>query len=551
MVTRKNQFDRKLVAGALALSLAMPAAADAAIGSSRTDDDEALKRYALQDDDSPSDDSSDDDSSGGGGYVPPPAPRPSSPPVSVADWDSDSDDDSNDYWNSGGGSVAPAPAAPSGDVDSDSDDDVVWGANDAVWGDEDSDSDSQDTVAADPDTNSDDDTTDWHDSPVDNQAILQLRSSVDPNEFAHRHGLTVLRVLAGPNIVLLELDSERDDDSEIGVLLRDPDALWAELNYKGQAPEGRPRYFFTSAAGVPRVVDGPSLPLGLEFAPDQRCVGGESVVVAVLDTGVDASHPSLASNVLSNGVNMLEVTRETGDTGNNIDDDGDGQIDEMVGHGTHIAGTVLQVAPGAMILPVTVLNSDDVGDAFTLTAGIVYAVEQGADVINLSLGSTYNSQAVRGAINFAVDNGVVVVAAVGNGNREAPVEYPAAHDAVISVAATNEFADKAEYSNYHDTVDTSVPGSDVASAYPDERFVTASGTSMAVPIVSGAVALMLDEQGGLTPGLVAEQLSAAAGPLQLTNAAFEGKLGSGELNIDAVQGCTVALPPAATESWGA
>ncbi len=428
--------------------------------------------------------------------------------------DDTSDDDSSDDFVSVPPAQSAAPPPPPAPV-------IVWGEEENEVSNDDS---------------------DLLDEVVAGQAIVQLRPEVDPYGFASRNGLTVLRVLVGPNIALVQLSGTADDAEEVTALAAGAEVLWGELNSTAQAPEGRPRYFFTSVAGEPRIVEGPALPIGLEFTPDQSCLTGESVIVAVLDTGVDAAHPDLADSILPNGVNMLEATFDVNDVGNNLDDDGDGRTDEMVGHGTHIAGTVLQVAPGAMILPVVVLNSDGVGDAFTLAAGIVYAAEQGANVINLSLGSTFDSQTVRGAIDFAVSQGVVVVAAVGNGDRETPAEFPAADKDVISVAATTDAADKAAYSNFHQTVEISAPGDNVASAYPDGLYTTASGTSMAVPIVAGSIALALEQQPSMTIDEISTTLAAAAGPLQLTDPAWNGKMGAGELDIDAVQGCS--LPPA-------
>jgi subtilisin family serine protease len=321
-------------------------------------------------------------------------------------------------------------------------------------------------------------------------------------------------------------------------ILDDDDVVWGEQNFTSQAPEGRPRYFFTSTASEPQVVDAPALPLG--YAPSEltSCATGDSVTVAVLDTGVDTGHPDLVSNVLPNGVNTVDNTYDVRDLGNETDDDNDGAVDELVGHGTHVAGIVVQVSPGARILPVKVLNSDGIGDAFSVTSGIYYAVEQGAQVINLSLGSTHDSQAIRNAVEFATSQGVVVVAAVGNSNQHTPPEYPAATDQVVSVAATNGAGDKAEYSNYHETVDVSAPGDNVASAYPGGLYTTASGTSMSAPLVAGSVAMMLERMPDLAPAEVEERLRSTSAPLQLTDPALEGMLGAGELDLAALVICS-------------
>ncbi len=383
----------------------------------------------------------------------------------------------------------------------------------------------------------DEDDEDGFDAPRPDQAIVNLREGVNPDTFAQRNQVAVLRTIPGPNIVLLQLDPAVDDEIEVEGFLEDADVEWGEFNFTHQSPEGRPRYFFSSATGEPRIVDGPALPDGLEFTPAVVCATGAGIVVAVLDTGVDVSHPALVESVLPNGVNTVENTFDVRDIGNNFDDDADGQIDEMVGHGTHVSGTILQVAPQARILPVKVLNSDGVGDAFMVTSGIHYAVGQGADVINLSLGSTYDSLAIRNGVEFAASQGVVVVAAAGNGDRQQPADYPAATDLPISVAATDAGADKATYSNFHETVDISAPGNDVASTYPGGLYTTASGTSMATPLVAGSAALMLDRQPNANPDTITAMLKVASGPLSLSDSDLEGLLGAGELDIDASIAC--------------
>ncbi len=383
-----------------------------------------------------------------------------------------------------------------------------------------------------------DDGDDGEDRPLPNQALVQFQPGVDPNEFAARYSASVLRVIPVPNIALLQFDPDRDDDAELAALLTDPDLVWGEANYTSEAPEGRPRYFFTSLAGEPELVAGPALPDGLEFTPADACVTGESVVVAVLDTGIDTAHPALAANILPNGVNMLDNTFDLGDVPNGVDDDNDGQVDEMVGHGTHVAGIVLQIAPDAGILPVKVLDSDGVGDTFSVTAGIYYAVEQGADVINLSLGSTYESIAIQAAVDNAASQGVIVVAATGNGNRSLPVEFPASATSVISVASTTAAADKAGYSNFNALVDISAPGDNVASAYPDGRYTSASGTSMSTPIVAGGIALILERQPDAAAESVYALLESTSGPLNLSDPALEGMLGTGEIDLDASISCS-------------
>lgn len=482
------------------------------------------------------------------------------------DWDDDDiwgvDDDDDDDDVPVAPAPPPAPAPPAGPVGDDDDDDGDWDDELGDYG------------------------LDDDDSPLASQAIVQLQPGVDADAFAARYGGRVLRGIPGPNVALItlgagsgagtasasvlqssddddDLDDDGSDDNDddrvtqpvmddefyaryaIGddlratmtAMVNDPDVIWVEFNFTSRAPEGRPRYFFTSMDGTAQPVDAPALPDGLEFDTALACATGSSVVVAVLDTGADPQHPALAGNLSPNGVNMLEVTTDVSDTGDGQDNDGDGEIDEMVGHGTHVSGTILQVAPNATILPIKVLDSDGSGDTFSVMAGIIYAIEQNVDVINLSLGTTWHSAAIEYAVGAARDQGIVVIAAAGNGNRSAPVEYPASNEGVISVAATDDVADKAEYSNYNQHVDISAPGNNVASAYPGGAYTTASGTSMAAPIVSGSVALMLERSPETSPQVVRDRVFQSASPLSLSDPGMDGMLGGGEIDIHATLVC--------------
>jgi subtilisin family serine protease len=500
------------------------------------------------------------------------------PPINDVD-DTDAGQDATDI---NGDPAAPAPTAQGPATGDDT------GGDGAVEGDDQSGGDGDDHAIVDDAVDTFDE-DDWDgglegygdedvDRPITSRAIVQLLPGVDPEEFAARYDATVIRVIASQNIVLLGIGDEiapgtpgietgsastpvqgnGDDDrtgepvhddafydqynvrqdrrADMNALTNDPDVLWVEFNFISRAPEGRPRYFFTSAVAEPELVAAPALPRGLQMQPNV-CATGNAITVAVLDTGVDTTHPAITNNVLENGVNMLEISRDLSDDDNGIDDDGDGQVDEMVGHGTHVAGTIVQVAPDARILPVKVLDSDGNGDTFSVMAGVVYAVEQGADVINLSLGSTWDSTALAWAVRFAEAQGVVVIAAAGNGNREAPMEYPASDAGVISVAATDGTGDKASYSNYNGMVDISAPGDNVASAYPGGVYATASGTSMSAPLVSGTAALMLERSPDMTPQSIHDRVVNAAAPLSLSNPVYDGKMGGGELDVNAALVC--------------
>ncbi|MEU4163766.1 S8 family peptidase [Actinoplanes sp. NPDC026670] len=260
---------------------------------------------------------------------------------------------------------------------------------------------------------------------------------------------------------------------------------------------------------------------------------GSEVVVAVIDTGVDGAHPDLAGNVLA-GYDAIDDT-EGGDTDGN-------------GHGTHVAGTVAAVAgngegiagvaPDAKILPIKVLDADGSGYTSDTAEGIVWAADNGAQVINLSLGSDSSTDAEEAAVAYALEKGVTVVAAAGNEREEgSPTSYPAAYDGVIAVAATDADDEIAEYSNRGDYVDVAAPGSGIISTYPSDLsddgsgYAELSGTSMASPHVAAVAALLKAVNPDLTPDDVQNALEQSA--VDLGEDGFDEDFGHGRIDAAA------------------
>lgn len=237
----------------------------------------------------------------------------------------------------------------------------------------------------------------------------------------------------------------------------------------------------------------------------------ETVVVAVVDTGIDLSHPSLNYSIYTN-------TREI--AGNGIDDDANGYIDDTQGwnfvynnnspqddegHGTHVSGIVVGVgdsvfqahtqATKIQIMPLKFLDSEGIGATSDAIRAIYYAVNNGAKVINNSWGGGSYSQALVEAISFAYTNDVSFVVASGNmgRNNDSSPTYPASYDVpnIISIAATDDVDNMAYFSNYgHSSVGLSAPGVNILSTWPNGYYAYLSGTSMAAPFVSGVAALM-------------------------------------------------------------
>jgi major intracellular serine protease len=226
---------------------------------------------------------------------------------------------------------------------------------------------------------------------------------------------------------------------------------------------------------------------------------GEGVVVAVIDTGVDTDHPDLKGQIIG-GRNFT------------TDHNGDPEVfEDNNGHGTHVSGTiaaclnndgVVGVAPKAKILSLKVLTAEGSGNYEWIISAINYAVEwrgtqnERVRVISMSLGGPEDVPELRKAINNAVSHGVSVVVAAGNegDDREDTFEYsyPGSYNEVIQVGAVNHDLALAPFTNTNTEVDLVAPGVNVVSTYPDNKYASLSGTSMATPHVAGAIALLIN-----------------------------------------------------------
>lgn len=373
----------------------------------------------------------------------------------------------------------------------------------------------------DDDGDDDEGEEDQLDGFCNDQAIVRLDPNAEVGPFMREYGLTVLRSIRARRTFLVRFAPTPDDARVARRLDRDERTVWVELNYADQAPEGRPRYIYTSAQtspGDPQTAYAP----GLLGVPDASCVDGTGVAVAVVDTGVQASHPAFAHNTVAAGANFVDL--------DNPQDTSDPATGRMGGHGTHVAGIVDQVAAGATIVPVKALDADGFGNAFYLAQAIDFASRE-ADVINLSLGSTFDSRAVREAVRPAVASGDILVAAAGNSGAQTPTEYPASLAAVLSVASTDADDRRSDFSNFNDLVDLSAPGTEIVSAFPDGQYRTWSGTSMAAPWVAGAAALLLDR--GVDASRVEARLENAADPI----AGDAMGMGAGRLDVGQAARC--------------
>jgi len=305
----------------------------------------------------------------------------------------------------------------------------------------------------------------------------------------------------------LDLQADQQLDEILQLYRADPNIEYAERNY------------------ILRIDRTPNDPLfGSQWALKKIsalqawdiCTGSPNITIAVIDTGIDYTHRDLQPNLW---INQLE---QLGDDG--IDDDNNGYVDDIFGynfaynnpdpfddhgHGTHCAGVIAAVTDNqldiaglcwnARIMAVKFMGSHGEGTTADVISAIYYAVANGADILSNSWGGDQHSQALQEAIDFAHSQGLIIVAAAGNGNSDKP-HYPAAYNHVLAVTATDYDDNRWSLANYGPWVDLAAPGvailslraKDTSQGYPRDPYTTSmSGTSMACPFVAGSCALLL------------------------------------------------------------
>jgi subtilisin family serine protease len=336
------------------------------------------------------------------------------------------------------------------------------------------------------------------------EVLVKFATSVGASQVANlaAKGLTVAgevpsldikRLAVPPGQELMWVEELRDD----------PGLVFVEPNYLTRAAETIPDDpHYTEQWGLPRI-----------RAPEAwNLTTGDDLTIAVIDTGVDLDHPDLVGKLWINADEIPD---------NDLDDDGNGYVDDSHGwdfvnadakpqddhwHGTHVAGIaaadtdngqgVAGVSWGARIMPLKVLDASGEGSYADVAGAITYAADNGARILNLSLGGEDYSAALAEAVGYARERDCLLAAAAGNENGA--VLYPAANDGVLAVVATTRWDNRWYGSNHGPEVDVAAPGTDIYSTTLNNAYSSASGTSTATPHVSGLAALVWSVQPDLT-----------------------------------------------------
>ena len=392
---------------------------------------------------------------------------------------------------------------------------------------------------------------------VPGRIVIKFKESLSPAQTARLHddhNARVEKEIRQLGVQILRV-TEGELAAKIAAYQADPRVEYAEPDYIAQvAYDPNDPSFGNGTQWGPQKIEAP---LAWDFSK-----GDSSVVVAIVDWGVDLQHPDLTTQLWTNPGEIA---------GNGVDDDGNGYIDDVYGwdfanndnnpqddygHGTHCAGIAAAATDNGVGIAGVGFNSRimavKVGDGTTgkarysdIAYGIMYAANNGAKVISLSLGGYAYSGFLEAVANYAWDAGCVLVGAVGNNNVSDPF-YPAAYSNVIGVSATDQNDTKASWSNYGVQVAVAAPGVSIYSTYWNggSTYASMSGTSMAAPHVAGLAALLFSQDGSRGNAEVRSLIEESADDLGDTG--WDQYYGYGRINAYRALGTSSAVIKPAT-----
>lgn len=378
--------------------------------------------------------------------------------------------------------------------------------------------------------------------------LVSLKPDVDERQsrsLQERVGARFERRLLEETIEIWQVPSGRELD------------IVSQLSKEAMVKFAEPDYIVTAALtpNDPEIPKQWALTTINAFAAWDVATGSASIIIAIIDSGIDAGHPDLSGKIVA-GYDFVGK---------------DSIPNDEQGHGTHVAGIAAAMTNNtigvsgidwnARIMPVRVLDKNGSGYISGLVDGINWAVDHGADVINMSMGGSTNYSSVETAVNNAFTAGCVLIGAAGN-NNSSNAFYPAAYPNVISVAATTRTDTKANYSNYGTTIDISAPGGEMsdyqdidgiystlptyATTFSNEGYFKnydyLQGTSMAAPFVSGLAAVIWALDPTMTNTEVRSVLESTV--VDLGPAGWDQSFGYGRINAQAaVYAVAPILPP--------
>ena len=356
------------------------------------------------------------------------------------------------------------------------------------------------------------------------KVVIRLNPQVSISAINRDYKTTLADQVPGTQIYDLTIPAGLDILRFVQILAADPRIAYAEPDITLTECTGNPFTFAYDSGGAPgSYASQPAYDM-IHLGQSQKFTNGAGVIVAVLDTGAKLDHPALAGH-FTTGYNAIQPDQPPLDLP-------DGRNNNGVGHGTFISGILAQVAPGAAIMPVRVLNGDGVGTLMNVLKGLYYASAHGAQVINMSFGALEHLPALIEALHVARGLGIVLVAASGNENT-VEAQFPAICPDVLAVASIESDRTRASYSNYGRHIALVAPGTAVRSTYWDGGYTCWSGTSFAAPFIAAEAVLLLGLGSHPDVSAVEDAILATAHSVDDVNPDYAGKLGVGLIDIQA------------------
>ena len=396
------------------------------------------------------------------------------------------------------------------------------------------------------------------DAIVPGEIMVKLKTTADLPPLLGKYPVTLVSAFGQRPLYKLKVTGRNTVAKVIRALVLEPSVQIAEPNPIHQGPEARKNQFW--AIGTEVEYRAQWAPQAMRLPEAQTRSTGQGVRVAVLDTGVDLTHPALAGRLLP-GFDYVDNDPDPSETGT--------AANKAYGHGTHVAGLIALAAPDAKIMPLRVLNADGSGNVWSLAAALLHAVDpdgnpatdDGAHVINLSLGTlskakffstlsqllSCNPPDDLNPLHDMTDagysddkarcqagNGALLVAAAGNGASSREKQYPAAAGeyGLLPIGASDATRQMAGFSNFGNWIGAAAPGDFITSSVPG-GYATWSGTSMAAPLAAGTAALVRSLFPAITPKDLVRRLERSSAML----------CGTSIRQVDAVAALANTTPP--------
>jgi len=350
---------------------------------------------------------------------------------------------------------------------------------------------------------------------VSGELLVQTRAGVAKNaldqEFK-RLGATAAQEIPGIKVKRIRIN-EANRDKVKAALARNPQVTFVEDNFIAQGLLTPSDTTYPSQWHLPKI----AAPQGWDLS-----TGTGAVPIAIIDSGIDADHPDLAAKLLP-GYNFLNGTTVT---------------DDLFGHGTAVAGSAGAIGNNALgvagvawdnpLMPLVVLDTSNYATYANIASAIIRAVDQGAKVLNISIGGSSASITLQSAVNYAWSKGAVIVSSAANYSVSTPY-YPAACENVLAISATDKYDALSSFSNYGSWIDLAAPGSTIYTTNRGGGYGAWNGTSFSSPIVAGLAGLIWSVNPALTNAEVVDILKQGADDLGTTG--FDTSFGFGRINV--------------------